>query len=146
TRLVVFPRGRTYSAPSDKLGSAVVELLMRSTETRDRLTNGVYRTVEPHNALGLLHEVMTLADTAEPLEKRLRGEGVKTGRVSASDLPTQVQQALDAGILTAAEAAFLRDYDRKVMEIVNVDDFDTHELAAGVAEEAPRASARFGTA
>jgi acyl-CoA dehydrogenase len=146
TRFFVFPRGRTYSAPSDRLGEAVVALLMRSTETRDRLTHGVYRTVEPHNQLGLLHEAMTLADTAEPLEKRLRVEGVKTGRISASDLPTQVQQAVDAGILTAAEAAFLRDYDRKVMEIVNVDDFDTHELAAHVDEEAPRASARFGTA
>jgi acyl-CoA dehydrogenase len=146
TRFLVFPRGRTYSAPSDQLGAAVVEQLMRSSETRDRLTHGVYRTVEPHNALGLLHEVMTLADTAEPLEKRLRVEGVKTGRVAAADLPTQIQQGVDAGILTAAEAAFLRDYDRKVMEIVNVDDFESHELAAHAAEEAPRAPARFGTA
>jgi hypothetical protein len=38
---------------------------------------------------------------------------------------------LAAGILTEAEAAQLREYDRKVMEIIHVDDFESHELAAG---------------
>jgi acyl-CoA dehydrogenase len=145
TRFFVFPRGRTYSAASDTLGAAVVEKMMRDTETRDRLTHGIYRTVEPHNQLGLAHEAMMLADTAEPLERRLRVEGVKTGRVTASDLPTQVQQALDAGILTATEAAFLRDYDRKVMEIINVDDFDTADLAVAYEAEPLTTAARFGT-
>jgi acyl-CoA dehydrogenase len=55
---------------------------------------------------------------------------VKTGRVTALDLPGQVEQALQAGILTADEAGFLRDYDAKVMALVNVDDFAPHELAA----------------
>jgi hypothetical protein len=37
----------------------------------------------------------------------------------------------------------LRDYDRKVMEIISVDDFDTREMAAGAqpeSEEQPRPS------
>ena len=99
--------------------------------TRDRITHGVYRTVEPTNPLGLLHEALVLADTAEPLEKRVRVEGVKTGRVTALDLPGQIQQALAAGILSETEAAMLRDYDRRVMELIHVDDFTTEEMAAG---------------
>jgi len=76
--------------------------------------------------------------SAEPLEKRLRVEGVKTGRVTALDLPGQIEQALAAGLLTAAEAQLLREYDRKVMDIVNVDDFDTSDLVAAVqAESSP---------
>ena len=41
--------------------------------------------------------------------------------------------------MTEAEAAQLREYDRKVMEIINVDDFTTDELAAAV-REAPSAA------
>ena len=129
-RLLVFPRGLTYSAPGDRLGRQVVELVMSPSEARDRLTHGIYRTVEPGNPLGLLQEALVLSLSAEPLEKRLRVEGVKTGRVTALDLPGQVEQALACGILTAAEATFLLDYDAKVMALVHVDDFEPHELAA----------------
>ena len=103
---------------------------MTPSEARDRLTHGIYRTVEPGNPLGLLQEALVLSLTAEPLEKRIRVEGVKTGQVTALDLPGQVEQALACGILTADEAAFLRDYDAKVMALVHVDDFAAHELAA----------------
>ena len=112
----------------------------RCSIARDRLTNGVYRTVEPNNPLGLLHEALVLSETAEPLEKRIRVDGVKTGKVTALDLPGQIQQALAAGILSETEAAMLRDYDRRVMEIINVDDFATEELAAG--QQAPSVEMR----
>jgi acyl-CoA dehydrogenase len=132
-RFFIFPRGQTYHAPSDPLGQKIVDAILRSTQTRDRITNGVYRTVEPGNPLGLLHEALVLADTAEPLEKKLRVDGVKTGRVTALDLPSQIQQGLAVGILSETEAAVLRDYDRRVMDLIGVDDFTTEEIAAGVA-------------
>jgi len=132
-RVAIFPRGLTYSAPGDRLGRQIVAVMMTPSEARDRLTNGIYRTVEPTNPLGLLQEALLLSLAAEPVEKRIRVEGVKTGRVTALDLPGQVQQALAAGIITEPEAAMLRDYDRKVMELVHVDDFDTHELGTRAA-------------
>lgn len=130
-RFFIFPRGQTYHAPQDRLGRDIVEQMLHTSMPRDRLTHGVYRTIEPSNPLGMLQEALVLADAAEPLEKRVRVEGVKTGRVTALDFPGQVQQALAAGILTETEAAMLRDYDRRVMEIIHVDDFTTDEMAAG---------------
>ena len=132
-RFFIFPRGRTYSAPSDRLGAAVVEPLMHASDSRNRVGQGIYHTVEPTNPLGLLQEALILADAAEPLEKRIRVEGVKTGRITALDLPNQIQQAFAAGLLTETEAAMLRDYDRKVMALINVDDFESHELASSPA-------------
>jgi len=134
-RVVIFPRGRTYFAASDRLGRKIVEPLMMPSETRERLSHGIYKTVEPGNPIGLLQEALVLSVTAEPLEKRLRVEGVKTGRITALDLPGQIEQAVSIGLLNAAEAQLLRDYDRKVMDIVNVDDFSTEELMAGVQAE-----------
>ncbi len=134
-RFVIFPRGRTYSAPDDRLAHQLVDLIMVPSETRDRLANGIYRTVEPGNPLGLLHEALVLSQSAEVLEKRLRVDGVKTGKITALDLPGQIQQGLSTGILSGTEAASLREYDRKVMEIVHVDDFDPAELGTGTGSQ-----------
>jgi acyl-CoA dehydrogenase len=130
-RIVIFPRGLTYSAPSDRLNPQIAELVMNPGEPRERLCHYVYRTLEPRNHLGLVQQAMELAIAAEPLEKRIRVEGVKTGRVQALDLPGQIREALATGIIDEDEAAQLREYDRKVMDIIHVDDFDTRELGAG---------------
>ena len=137
-RLFIFPRGLTYSAPSDRLGRTIVELMMNPSDARERLSSQIYKTVEPTNPLGLLQEALTLCIKAEPIEKRIRVEGVKTGRVTALDLPTQIQQALAAGIIDATEAAFLSDYDIKVMRLIDVDDFDPEELGQGAHSPAAR--------
>jgi acyl-CoA dehydrogenase len=142
-RVLIFPRGRIYSAPGDRLGRTVAGLVTSPTEVRDRLCQLVYRTVEPGNPLGLLQEALLLAVQLEPLEKRIRVEGVKTGKVTALDMPGRIQQALAAGLVSETEAAALRDYDRKVMDLINVDDFDTSELGtqAQPAPESLRPSA-----
>src|ERR1700731_4503579 len=127
---LILPRGRAYSAPGDRLGRKVAGLVTSPTEARERLCQYIYWTLEPANPLGLLQEALLLAVQLEPLEKRIRVEGVNTGKVTALDLPGRIQQALAAGIVSETEAAALRDYDRKVMDLIHVDDFEPHELGA----------------
>jgi acyl-CoA dehydrogenase len=130
-RLCIFPRGLSYSPPSDRLGHAIGDLVMNPTATRDRLSTYIYKTAAADNPLGKLQAALILSAAAEPLEKRIRVDGVKTGRVTALDLPGQITQALSLGIITETEAALLRDYDLKVQDIINVDDFASHELGVG---------------
>jgi acyl-CoA dehydrogenase len=144
-RFFIFPAGLQYSAPDDRLGRKLADLVLNPTETRDRLCHLVYRTVQPHNPLGLLQQALELAQVAEPVEKRIRVEGVKTGRVTALDGPGQIDQALAAGIVSATEAAMLRDYDRKVMELISVDDFAPDEIGVQAAAGA-RSTAAATTA
>jgi acyl-CoA dehydrogenase len=141
-RALIFPRGRVYSAPGDRLHRKVAELVTTPTEARERFGQYIYCTLHADNPLGLLQEALLLAVQLEPLEKRIRVEGVNTGKVTALDLPGRIQQALTAGILSETEAAALRDYDRKVMDLINVDDFEPQELAAQ-AQPAARSSAKF---
>jgi acyl-CoA dehydrogenase len=129
-RLAIFPRGLTYSAPPDRLGRRLAELIASPTEARTRLCRFAYVSLEPGNALGLLQDALVLAPVAEPIEQRIRVEGVKTGKVTALDLPGRIVEALAAGIITEREATTLRDYDRKVMDLIRVDDFAPHELGA----------------
>ncbi|MFT3906905.1 MAG: acyl-CoA dehydrogenase [Steroidobacteraceae bacterium] len=128
-RLFIFPRGLTYFAPADRLGRKVADLVLNPGEVRDRLCACVFRAQVPNNTLADLQAALEMAEKAEPLERKIRIEGQKTGRISALDLPGQIEAALRLGILTTEEAALLRDYDAKVMKIVNVDDFAPAELA-----------------
>jgi len=127
-RFFIFPRGLQYSAPDDRLSHTLAELVGSPTEVRDRLCYPVFRRVEANNPLGLLQEALEMSGRAEELDRRIRVEGVKTGRIEALDLPGQIDEAERIGLLSVDDAAWLRDYDRKVMELIHVDDFATHEL------------------
>jgi acyl-CoA dehydrogenase len=130
-RVFIFPRGLTYFAPSDRLSRQVADLVTAPTETRLRLGTFAYTTLAERSPLGALQEVLLLADAAEALEKRIRDQGVKTGKVTALDLPGRIAQAVAAGLLTIAEGEQLSVFDRKVMQILRVDDFAPQELIPG---------------
>ena len=72
-------------------------LIMPTASARAAVATASTARVEPGNPLGLLQEALVLSMTAEPLEKRIRVEGVKTGRVTALDLPGQIEQAQASG-------------------------------------------------
>ena len=143
-RLFVFPRGRTYSAPSDELGQQIVELIMQPTASRERLCQGIYAAVEQNNPLGLLQEALELTESVKPLERKVFNAR-REGRFVAEDTPSQINEAEQKGILTADEAAQLRDFDAKVMALIAVDDFSSEELAASgesASDQRPRAPAK----
>lgn len=129
-RFFIFPRGRQYSAPDDRLARKLASLVMEPTSVRDRLCYPVYREVQSRNSLGLLQQALEQSAQAEVLEKRIRVEGVKTGRITALDLPGQIREAETMGLVTQEEAEWLRQYDALVMELIHVDDFAPEELAA----------------
>jgi acyl-CoA dehydrogenase len=134
-RLCIFPRGLAYSPPSDRLGHAIGDLVMNPSGTRERMSAHIYKTAAAHNPLGKLQAALVLCAAAEPLEKRIRVDGVKTGRVTALDLPGQITQAAALGIINESEAVLLREYDAKVFDIINVDDFAPDELGVGAGAE-----------
>ena len=130
-RTMIFPRGRTYFAPADRLGAKVAQLAMEPSASRERLCRHAFRTPVAGNPLGALQEALLLAARVEPLDRKLRVEGVKTGRIQALDVPGQIAAGRELGILTEEEAALLLDYDQRIMDIIHVDDFAPQELPAG---------------
>jgi len=127
-RVFIFPRGRTYSAPSDEIGQKVVDLMTRSGEARERLSRQAYTTLEPGNPLGLLQEALELSEKYSPMEKRLR-QAQREGLIRSSSLGAQIEEAEHAGVISKKEAAELRVYNEKVSALQAVDDFSPEELA-----------------
>ena len=126
-RFFIFPRGRTYSSPADELGQQIVELIINPTPTRERLAAGIYKTLEPGNPLALLQQAMELAEHVKPLERRIF-DARRAGDIKAEDTPGQIDEAEQRGILTPVEAEAVRAFDRRVLELTGVDDFDPSEL------------------
>jgi acyl-CoA dehydrogenase len=126
-RVLVFPRGRTFSSPSDELGQRVVELMINPTQTRERLCSDVYKKHEPDNPLGLLQEALELAEHVKPLERKVF-DAKRSGQISADDTPGQIEEARKKGVISDAEAREILSFDEKVMAIIAVDDFDPSEL------------------
>ena len=126
-RIFIFPRGRTYSAPSDELAQKVVSLVTTTGEARERLSQQAYTTIEPGNPVGLLQEALELSEQAAPLEKRLR-QAFKESLIKSEYLGDQIAEAKRAGVISEAEAADLENYHAKVQDLLAVDDFSPEEL------------------
>ncbi len=133
-RRVLFPLGRPYVVPSDRLGHAVAKLLIEPSATRDRLTAGMYVTRGESDIIGVLEAALEAAVAAEPIERRLR-EAQKAGRIEGADL---ARAGLDAGVVTAEEHAVLVGAARLRDEAIRVDDFPPDLALAGEARPAAK--------
>ena len=143
-RMFIFPRGRTYSAPSDELVHKVVELVTTPGEARERLSEQAYTTVEPGNPVGRLEEALQLSIALAPLERRLR-QARKEGLIRAEYLGLQIEEAENAEVIDKDEAARLRDYHDKVFALLAVDDFAPEDLRRTAGMPADAASPKPAT-
>jgi acyl-CoA dehydrogenase len=126
-RRVVFPLGRPYVVPSDKLGHEVARLLIEPSAARDRLTAGIYLSTATDDPLAGIERALAATIAAEPVEAKLR-TAVKDGRVDAKLPPGEgvdvlTARAVAAGAITAAEAAALAVARELTAKVIGVDDF-----------------------
>ena len=138
-RFFIFPRGRTYSAPSDEISRKVVELITTPGESRERLSQLAYTKLEPGNPLGLLQEALELSIEYEPIERRLR-QAHKEGLLRSGYLGDQIAEAEKAQVISKAEARNMRNYHEKVMALLAVDDFASEDLRRTPSGDPPAAT------
>lgn len=120
-RVVVFPLGMPYRPPSDALEHAVAGLLTHPTAERDRLTAGMYLPPDRREKVRLLDDAFQKAVETRPLREKLRL--AHRDKVLHARGDAQVQEAIEKGVLTAAEAAAVRAAEELRREAIKVDDF-----------------------
>ena len=139
-RIFIFPRGRTYSAPSDKISMEIVKLVTSPNESRESLSEFAYTTKDSTNPLGLLQEVLELTVKYEDIEKRLK-QARKEGLLKSDYLGDQITEAEKAQVISKAESRNMRAYHEKVMAILAVDDFAPEELSRNTDSGSPKKTA-----
>lgn len=126
-RVVIFPLGRRYDAPSDKLDHKLAKIMQVPSATRSRIGRGQYLTPSEFNPAGLLEEALMDVMAAEPIHLRICKE---IGRnLSFTRLDEQAKQWLAEGKINADEAAILTKAEASRLRSINVDEFEPEELA-----------------
>jgi acyl-CoA dehydrogenase len=126
-RLVVFPLGRPYVVPSDRLGHAVASLLIAPSATRDRLTAGTYLPADTDEPVGALEAALAATIAAEPVEAKLRlaqKQGrFEPGLLTDGDVDAIWRRALAAGVISEDDFALVERRNRLRDKVIRVDDF-----------------------
>jgi len=138
-RVAVFPFGRREKAPGDRLTHKVAQLLLAPSDTRNRLTQGVYLSETSDHPICFMERALPQVIRAEPLERKLV-KALKQGEIKGITWDEQVRSAIEKHVLTREEADILVRVRELVEEIIAVDDFDAEDLRLG-----RQAGARLGT-
>jgi len=130
-RHVVFPRGKTYRGPTDVMGHKTADMLLRPSEARDRLTDGVFLpNVEKtlaYEPLARLEYALECVVAAEPAEKKLRS-ALNSKQIKGNNRQEHIEDALAHGIIDQADVDTLQLADAARKEVVAVDDFPRQAL------------------
>jgi acyl-CoA dehydrogenase len=125
-RVMLFPWGRPFAAPSDKLSAAVASVLCQPGGARDRLTRAAYIPAALDEPVGAIEAAFQAVLDTQPLEARMR-EFEKAGRVPAGDPRANVRDMADAihaaGGLTDDEYARVQARNALRDRVIGVDDF-----------------------
>jgi acyl-CoA dehydrogenase len=126
-RLAVFPLGRRYRPAPDRLASACVRLATEPGEVRNRLTRDIFVSTDPTDATGLLEVTLGKVVAAEEAERKLE-RAIRQGTVRRFHGLDWIGEAVEKGVLTAAEGDQLREVEALTARAVAVDHFDPDEV------------------
>lgn len=138
-RGLIFPLGKRFSKPKDRLNHRIAQLLMAPSETRLRLASGAFISPVKENLLADIQDALIKTIAADPVEKIIR-TAKKEHRIAGHSLLAQAQAALEKGIITMEQFDLVMQAEAASKKVIAVDDFDTADLALGESHHTSKAS------
>jgi len=132
-RGLVFPLGRRFRTPNDKLTQACARLLMKPSEARDRLTEGLYITRDPGDATGAIEYALDCVMAAAPAERKIKDSRKK--QPYGVEYEDWLQSLVGEGIINADEVELVATAAKATHAVVMVDDFPNEQLHAGTTKD-----------
>ncbi|MEH6532689.1 MAG: acyl-CoA dehydrogenase FadE [Photobacterium frigidiphilum] len=127
-RIVLFPTGMGRSKPNDKLDSKVARIIQTPCESRSRLGRGQFLEATENNAVGMIELALKDILAAEPLYDRVCQAAGK--KLPFMQLDKVAMTGLKLNAINEDEANILRKAEEGRLRTINVDDFESEELAA----------------
>ncbi len=121
-RLFIFPFGKPYIPPSDRLGGKIARLLMEPGYARDRLTAGIHVSRDKNQPLGRIEDALVKVIRAEAVEKKI-AEAMRAKKIKAGDQGKMLEEAVKAGLITEDERRIAVESEKARLDVVTVDDF-----------------------
>ncbi len=133
-RAVVFPFGRPYFPPGDKLGHRVAAFMLKPSPARDRLTAGIYISDNPDDPLGRLEYALNKTAEVEDIENKLR-KAIRSRVIPAGTERESILAAEQANVLSHDEADKLRHAVQVAYDAIVVDRFKGKDWQQPIADK-----------
>jgi acyl-CoA dehydrogenase len=101
--------------------------VLEPSDVRDRLTRYMYVSTDPDDPTGLLEHALPRVIAAEAIERKIE-RGIREGHVRRYHGRDWVREAEDKGVITASEAALVREAEALMQRVIAVDHFDPQEV------------------
>jgi acyl-CoA dehydrogenase len=119
---LVFPLTKPFKGPNDRQGHDVARILLTPSESKERLTAGIFISDDATDATGRIDHALEHVLNTYSLEKRVR-EGMKKGHISTASL-TPYEDARDKDIISEDEYQQLKAAQAAIRDAIKVDEFE----------------------
>ncbi|MDP7034698.1 MAG: acyl-CoA dehydrogenase [Planctomycetota bacterium] len=113
--------------PSDELVKQVAETLLKPSDQRDRLTEGIFLPEDPNSIQRQLDRALTLSHATAPISHKIR-KAIREGLIEKGTLPQQLETAVAKEICTQEEAQKLIESETLRDTVLQVDEFTPEEF------------------
>ena len=140
-RVIVFPTGKSLRYPNDRVGHEAAKILIDSSEARDRLTSGIFKSVDPQDPIGCVQYAFNAVLAAKDAERKLKKARIKPPELGRPS--NWLKDAVTQGVITEQEARLVEEAYTATREAIMVDDFAPEEKA--VSQKSANKSTRKAT-
>jgi acyl-CoA dehydrogenase len=120
-KILLFPLGRPYASATDKVSQQVAGLLLAPSESRDRLTAGMFVSENLSDSVALLDSMLGRVTDIEPIAKSVSQFCGSEARIWTDE--TVIDEAVTAEIINELDGVKLREYRQQLIKVLSVDEF-----------------------
>ncbi len=121
---LIFPFGRRYELPCDKLVSKIADSLFDpESSVRDDLTGEIFIPSANEPSLGMLEAAFKAVTAAAPIRKKV-DKARRHGKIVKADVPTMANKAKELGLIDDKELKQILAAEAARDSAVQVDNFD----------------------
>lgn len=126
-RVLIFPLGKRFAEPSDRLGHKVAQLLTSPTGTRLRLAQGAFLTNTKENVISLLDDALMKTVATESIEKIIKN-AASDHLIKGRNAIEQAKNAYAVGVISKENLELILQAEEARQKVIRVDDFSDEEL------------------
>ncbi len=115
-RGIVFPLGRRYRTPNDRLTQACARILLEESAARDRLTSGVFISSDPQDVTGSIEHALKMVLAADGAERKLKAS--RRVQPYGQDYKSWLEQLSQEGVIDSSDTERLLNAAKAVEFVV----------------------------
>ncbi len=126
-KLFVFPYGKKFRRPSDKLEAQICKSLVSNSDTRQWMKDKCYIPNDDNDPIGRVENAYLASLTTQPIKKKII-DAIKTAKLPKASWQDSIEIALENKIISQQEADIANVMLTKVNNIIQTDEFDDYAL------------------